>query len=131
MPEETEVSAGAQHPLRTILIVEDDTSIGTFLLEAIAEETPYHALLVASGPQALDALQLLTPHLLILDYHLPGIDGLQLYDLVHAMPALQQVPAILMSARLPQRELEKRRIVGMNKPFELDDFLQRLKKMLS
>jgi len=130
MPEETEEYAGEQHPLHTILIVEDDTSIGTFLLEAISEETPYHALLVASGSQALDALQMLTPHLLILDYHLPGIDGLQLYDLVHAMPGMRQIPAILMSARLPQRELQKRSIVGMHKPFELDDFLQHILDML-
>jgi CheY-like chemotaxis protein len=130
MPEEAEQCAGEQRPLHTILIVEDDTSIGTFLLEAIAGETPYHALLVASGPEALAALQLLTPHLLILDYHLPGIDGLRLYDLVHAMPGMRQIPAIMMSARLPQQELENRCIVGMNKPFELDDFLQRVKNIL-
>jgi DNA-binding response OmpR family regulator len=131
MPEETETMCEEGHaPLHTIMIVEDDMHIGTFLVEAITGETPYHAFLVANGSEALASLQTLKPHLLILDYHLPGIDGLELYDRVHAMPEMQQVPAIMMSARLPQRELEKRSIVGINKPFDLDDFLQQVKNLL-
>lgn len=131
MPEEIEaVSEERRVPLHTIMIVEDDTYIGTFLVEAITGETPYRAFLVANGSQALEALRSLKPNLLILDYHLPGIDGLELYDRVHAVPEMQQIPAIMMSARLPQRELERRSIVGMNKPFDLDDFLQQVKSLL-
>lgn len=130
MSETETLSEEGHNPLHTIMIVEDDAHIGAFLVEAIAGETPYHALLVASGPEALEALQHLKPNLLILDYHLPGIDGLELYDRVHSMPEMRSVPAIMMSARLPQRELEKRSIVGINKPFDLDDFLQRVKNLL-
>lgn len=115
---------------RTIMIVEDDVHIGAFLVEAITQETPYHALLLVSGNEALATLQNLKPSLLILDYQLPGINGLELYDQIHAMPDLQQVPAIMMSARLPRRELEQRTIVGLHKPFELDDFLQTVKGLL-
>ncbi len=131
MPEETEtLTEEGRASLHTIMIVEDDTHIGTFLVEAITGETPYHAFLVASGPEALEALQSLKPNLLILDYHLPGIDGLELYDRVHSVPEMREIPAIMMSARLPQRELEKRSIVGINKPFDLDDFLQQVKSLL-
>jgi DNA-binding response OmpR family regulator len=122
--------ANENDPLRTVMIVEDDVDIGAFLVEAIAQETPYHALLLANGNEALVKLQDLKPSLLILDYHLPGINGLELYDQIHAMPDLQQVPAIMMSARLPRRELEQRTIVGINKPFELDDLLQTVKNLL-
>lgn len=123
-------SANECDPLHTVMIVEDDVDIGTFLVEAIAQETPYHALLLANGNDALTKVQNLKPSLLILDYHLPGINGLELYDQIHAMPAFQQVPAIMMSARLPRRELEQRTIVGINKPFELDDFLQTVRDLL-
>jgi CheY-like chemotaxis protein len=116
--------------LHTVMIVEDDVHIGAFLLEAITEETPYHALLAANGAEALDTLQHLRPSLLILDYHLPGIDGLELYDRIHAMPEMEHVPAIMMSARLPHHELERRTIVGIHKPFDLDDFLQTIKNLL-
>lgn len=125
-----EAEAEEQDSLHTVMIVEDDIHIGAFLVEAITGETPYHALLVANGAEALETLKHLKPHLMILDYHLPGIDGLELYDRVHAMPEMQQIPAIMMSARLPQRELEQREIVGINKPFDLDDFLQQVKNLL-
>lgn len=131
MPKETETFVHERHgspPM--VMIVEDDVHIGAFLVEAITEETPYHALLVVNGTEALETLQHLKPNLLVLDYHLPGIDGLQLYDQVHVMPEMQKVPAIMMSARLPQRELEKRAIIGINKPFDLDDFLQQVKDLL-
>ncbi len=128
MSKETEIEE--RDSLHTVMIVEDDVHIGAFLVEAITGETPYHALLVANGIEALETVKHLKPSLMILDYHLPGIDGLELYDRVHAMPEMRQIPAIMMSARLPQRELEQREIVGINKPFDLDDFLQQIKNLL-
>lgn len=125
-----EIATTERDLLHTVMIVEDDVHIGAFLVEAITGETPYHALLVANGIEALETVKHLRPSLLILDYHLPGIDGIELYDRVHAMPEMQQIPAIMMSARLPQRELEQREIVGINKPFDLDDFLQQVKDLL-
>lgn len=131
MPKETEMfSSEGCASLHTVMIVEDDVHIGAFLVEAITEETPYHALLVGSGAEALETLKSLKPNLLILDYHLPGIDGLELYDKVHEMPEMQEIPAIMMSARLPQRELQRRSIIGINKPFDLDDFLQKVTELL-
>jgi len=128
----------AQEPLsqegtvlhRTVLVVEDDAHIGAFLIEAITQETPHHAILVPTGAEALQVVQQVKPELLILDFHLPGMNGLELYDHIHAIPGLQQVPAIMMSARLPRAELEKRAIIGINKPFELDDFLQTVHDLL-
>ncbi|HEY3992418.1 MAG TPA: response regulator [Ktedonobacteraceae bacterium] len=125
-----EIATTERDSLHTVMIVEDDVHIGAFLVEAITGETPYHALLVANGIEALETVKHLRPSLLILDYHLPGIDGIELYDRVHSMPEMQQIPAIMMSARLPQRELEQREIVGINKPFDLDDFLQQVKDLL-
>lgn len=131
MPKEVEKHFPDEHNhLQTVMIVEDDVHIGAFLVEAITQETPYRALLAINGSEALETLKNLKPSLLILDYHLPGINGLDLYDQIHAMPELDQIPAIMMSARLPRRELEQRTIMGINKPFELDDFLQAVKNLL-
>ena len=112
------------------MIIEDDAHIGAFLIEAITQETPYCAMLVGNGAEALKTIENLKPNLLILDYHLPGINGLELYDQIHIMPEMTQVPAIMMSASLPLRELEQRTIVGIRKPFELDDFLQTVTDLL-
>ncbi len=116
---------------KVILLVEDDRDIGEVLVEAITHESPYEALLATDGLDALRMVQGIKPDLFILDYHLPGMNGIELYDKLHAIETLTDVPALMMSARLPYQELEKRKIIGMNKPIDLDEFLQTLDQLLT
>ncbi len=115
----------------TILVIEDDDSIGAFLVEALAQETPYKALLVTDGFQALQIVDKVQPCLFITDYRLPLMNGLELYDLLKARQTLKDTPAILMSAQLPEQEVLKRNMVGLNKPFELDDLLNMVERLLA
>ena len=108
---------------RTLLVVEDDTGIGALLLEVISQETSFQALLVTDGFQALSVIKDIKPDLLILDYQLPLMNGIELYDRLHSLVGLENVPAIMMSAHLPKSEIEKRSIMGLNKPFEINDLL--------
>lgn len=125
-----QIPMGEHTRVKTILLVEDDANIGEVLVQAIAQETPYMAILVADGFEALSTVQGIKPNLFILDYQLPRMNGIELYDRLHAQEELAQIPAIMMSARLPQQELEKRHIIGMNKPIDLDDFLEAIDDLL-
>src|SRR5438067_12949478 len=116
--------------VKTVLVVEDDTGIGNFLVQAITQETSHHALLAADGFQALKAVASIKPSLFILDYQLPRMNGIELYDKLHTTKGLEEIPAIVISARLPKREIEKRKIMAMSKPLELDDFLNTIEKLL-
>ncbi|MFL5626644.1 MAG: response regulator [Ktedonobacteraceae bacterium] len=116
--------------VKTVLVVEDDTGIGNFLVQAILQETPYQAMLVADGFQALKAVANIKPSLFILDYQLPRMNGIELYDHLHAIKGLEHIPAMVISARLPRQEIEKRKIIAMSKPLELDDFLNTIEKLL-
>jgi DNA-binding response OmpR family regulator len=116
--------------VKTVLVVEDDTGIGNFLVQAILQETPYQAMLVADGFQALKAVTNIRPSLFILDYQLPRMNGIELYDQLHATRGLEHIPAMVISARLPRQEIEKRKIIAMSKPLELDDFLNTIEKLL-
>jgi DNA-binding response OmpR family regulator len=115
----------------TILVVEDDDSIGSVLVEALSMETSYDALLVCDGFQALNALRSLKPLLVITDYRLPHMDGLELYDRVHAMTETANVPTIIMSAYMPEDEVRKRHLCSLHKPFELDDLLNLIERLLN
>jgi CheY-like chemotaxis protein len=115
----------------TILVVEDDDSIGSVLVEALSTETSYDALLVCDGFQALNALRSLKPLLVITDYRLPHMDGLELYDRVHAMTETANVPTIIMSAYMPEAEVRKRHLCSLHKPFELDDLLNLIEQLLN
>jgi DNA-binding response OmpR family regulator len=117
--------------VKTVLVVEDDSGIGNFLVQAILQETPYQAMLVTDGFQALKTVASIKPSLFILDYQLPHMNGIELYDQLHVMKGLEDIPAVVISARLPRHEIEKRKIFAMSKPLELDDFLNTIEKLLS
>lgn len=117
---------------KTLLIVEDDKDIGDFLIRALTEETPYQTLRVTDGAQALEAVKTVKPSLFLLDYQLPGFNGLELYDRLHAIKELQSVPAILLSAAIPpEEEMRKRQITYVKKPFDLNDLLRVIQTALS
>ena len=131
MPQNVGQNPGKENStVKTVLVVEDDTGIGTFLIQAIQQETHYQAMLVTDGFQALKVVSNIKPELFILDYQLPRMNGIELYDRLHATPGMEKIPAIIVSARLPRNEIEKRKIIGISKPLELDDFLQIIEHLL-
>ncbi|GAC1349563.1 MAG: hypothetical protein NVS4B7_05980 [Ktedonobacteraceae bacterium] len=117
--------------VQTILVVEDDEGIGDFIVQAIIQETPYQALHVTSGKQALEKVKSLKPNLFLLDYMLPDMNGIELYDQLHALDRFEHVPALLWSARPPFKEARKRKLTCLSKPVELDELLQCIQELLA
>lgn len=119
--------------MKTILIVDDDGDMASVLAEAISLETPYRALIAASASQVSRLVQHVKPDLLILDYHLPGLNGIELYDWLHTDPLFENIPALLLTAskQMPHREITQRRIIGIGKPIELDEFLATVHQLLA
>jgi len=116
--------------VKTIIVAEDDEDIGSFLVQAISQETNYQAMLLTDGFQCLKAVTNIKPNLFILDYHLPSMNGIELYDQLHAKKELEHIPAIMISAQLPDKDIEKRDVLGMNKPLELDELLHTIEDMV-
>ena len=118
---------------KTILIVEDDAAIGMFLLEAISQETAYHRLLVPDAFEALKAMQRIKPNLILLDYYLPKMNGIEFYDQLQSSQERVNVPVILLTTNLDKRqeEIEQRNLLGLNKPVDLDDLLNTIEKALA
>lgn len=115
----------------TILIVEDDTDTGEFLRQVIDEETPYTTAVVSDGPRALEQAQQVRPCLLLLDYLLPGMSGLEVYDRLQDMEETRGVPAIMMSATLPTEELQRRGIYQLRKPMDIGNVIRMITHALA
>jgi CheY-like chemotaxis protein len=126
-----EESEQASRKTKLILLVEDDEAIGEVILQAIQLETPYYVKYVSNGAQALQFLQEITPHLLILDYFLPDMNGLQVYDHFQAGEEDKRIPTLFISANAPTGELRKRPVSYLKKPFELDELLQTVERLLA
>ena len=131
MSDVDEASGTSQPEIKTILVVEDDADVGEFFVLALKQETSYQSLLVPNGFEALKLVNTIKPDLFVLDYQLPSMNGLELYDHLHTIAGLEDVPALFMSANLPTGELKKRRVYYIKKPFELEELLQTIENLLA
>lgn len=117
-------------PIKLIVIVEDDHDIALTLVEMIEKMTPYKALVISDARQALHNLAGIRPDLLLVDYYLPEMNGIQFYDRLQEIPVTRQIPVLFMSANLPAPELAQRHLSGLYKPLDLDILLSTIELML-
>lgn len=116
--------------IKTILVVEDNTALGNLLREILQDETTCQIVLVSSAEEALKMLQMIKPELFVLDYCLPGMNGLELVKRVRTMEGYEQTPMLLMSAAFPQGNIASPYLKCLPKPFDLDRFLQLVEDLL-
>lgn len=119
-------------PEKTILIVDDDRTVGEMLKQAIAEHTTHRAMWIAEGDLVLETARRLHPSLILLDYIMPFMDGLQLYDHLQRIETMRNVPVILISGSptLPFEKLRERGIHILKKPFQLNDLLDMVAQLM-
>ena len=115
----------------SILIVEDDENVGEFLQQTIDEYTPYQTTVIHDGAGALERARQIQPCLLLLDYKLPGLNGLEIYDRLQSMEETRGVPTIMMSASLPDEELQRRGIYQLRKPMDIGNVIRMITHALA
>src|SRR5438876_6577977 len=117
--------------VKTVFIVEDDEAIGTLLVQVIEQETPYQVVLASDGFQALEMLRTVKPDVLILDYGLPDMNGLEFYDTIQAVKALKHLPVLIVSAQTAriQKEIKARQLSQLQKPFDLTNLLEAIEQL--
>src|SRR5882724_3239686 len=124
-------AAGRLRHSPTIMIVEDDSEIGKYLQLLIEDETPYRAVVVGDGYRALEQAPTVRPCLFLLDFRLPGINGIELYDRLQELEEVYEVPAIMMSATLPLNDIQRRGIYQLRKPMENDNVVRMITHALA
>jgi CheY-like chemotaxis protein len=106
-----------------ILIVDDGPEV-VVLLEELLQEEGYTTRSATDGPTALAALQAARPDLVLLDFHLPGMTGLQLLKAANAL-GLEMGPVVLITASSPP--MLPQRLTGIVecvfKPFDIEALL--------
>ena len=118
---------------RLVLIVEDDKATGDLLATAINGERGYRAVRVANADEALDAMGKIDPDLLVLDIHLPGMSGLELYDRIRSDARFRALPVVFETGagREHAEELRDRGVATyIKKPFDLDELVRFVKRLV-
>ncbi|MEA2662928.1 MAG: two-component system, OmpR family, phosphate regulon response regulator PhoB [Chloroflexota bacterium] len=118
---------------RLVLIVEDDKPTADVLASAINAERGYAAVQVGSADAALTAMAKISPDLLLLDIHLPGMSGLELYDQVKADERFRTLPVVFETGggREHVAELRERGIATyVRKPFDIEELVRFVKRLV-
>jgi two-component system response regulator MprA len=113
-----------------ILIVEDDHGIADTLRRGLIFEG-YRAAVAYNGQEALNAARDQMPDLVILDWMLPGMDGL---EVCKRLRAASEVPILMLTAKDSIAD----RVEGLDtgaddylvKPFAFDELLARVRALL-
>ncbi len=116
-----------------ILVVDDEPDISALLAYHLARES-YRVRTAATGHEALKAMEVDVPDLVLLDLMLPGLSGLEVLREIRQQKAWRNVPVILLTAK---RE-EVDRIEGfrqgaddyVSKPFSPQEIVLRVGAVL-
>jgi two-component system phosphate regulon response regulator PhoB len=116
-----------------ILIVEDEEAL-TMLLRYNFEAEGYEVDSVARGDEAETRLKEKTPDLIVLDWMLPGISGIELCRRLRARVETRALPIIMLTARGEESEKVRGLATGADdyivKPFFVPELLERVKAVL-
>lgn len=108
--------------LQRILAVEDEHDIARILDLSLRQIGKFDVQLHGDGQDAITHAGKFQPQLLLLDFMLPGMDGLTLMGELHAVTGLEEVPVIFLTAKSQPDEVKSYLAAGavavINKPFD-------------
>jgi DNA-binding response OmpR family regulator len=116
---------------KRLLIVDDNEIFGEALTEYL-RELGFHAHFAPDGMSALMIAERMSFHLVVSDIKMPGIDG---YTLCHELIRLYNIPTILMSGYIDEKDVERMAPSAFSailvKPFAPDELERRINAVLA
>jgi len=117
----------------TVLVVEDDNAIREMLTTYLTSKN-YDVIEAADGKQALEQLHKSTLDILLLDWMLPDIDGVDLIPQIREMSVHKELPILMLTARAEEADKITGLDVGaddyMTKPVSLKELDARIRALI-
>jgi DNA-binding response OmpR family regulator len=124
---------GTARRVKRVLVAEDEPDIADALGQALTERLGVEIDIVANGALVMDSVTARRPDLLILDVALPGLNGLDVFDLLRSDPRLFGLPVLFLTG-LPERAETATAAAGVHevlaKPFDIDDLTARARRLM-
>ncbi len=119
------------HP--KVMVVEDEEALSELLKYNLVAEG-YEVEIIDRGDDAVLRLRETVPDLLLLDWMLPGLSGIELCRRVRMRKETQALPIIMLTARSEESERIRGLSTGADdfvvKPFSVPELMARIKAML-
>ena len=121
-----------QTPAPVILVADDESHI-LHIVSLKLRNAGFEVLTAEDGEEALDIARRERPALLITDYQMPELTGLEVCQQLLEDEATAQIPAIMLTARgsgLTEEDLASTNIQGLiTKPFSPREILTRVQQL--
>jgi len=119
---------------KVILLVEDNHT-NARMAEAVLEDAGYQVLVAENAEEALSLAQTHRPGLVLMDIHLPGIDGLTGLQQLRSDPQTRAAKVIAVTAMAMKGDRERFLAAGfdgyVSKPFKREELLEAVKAVLT
>lgn len=119
--------------MKTILLADDETNLRT-LIHTTLDDPAYRILEVADGAAALALARQEPPDLLVTDWSMPGMTGIEVVRALRQDPATAHIPIIMLTAR--GQDIDKQQGVALGayaylvKPFSPLELLEKVQEVL-
>ncbi len=114
-----------------VLIVDDSKQGRLFLANIIRDNLPYEVILASEGNSVIKNIGKIKPDLILLDIMMPGINGLEVARKLKAIPQIQDIPIIFITAMESTEDKIKGFEAGgidyIIKPYNQREVLSRIK----
>jgi two-component system, OmpR family, phosphate regulon response regulator PhoB len=126
-----EVITGTSRPL--VLVVEDEAALATMLRYNL-EKQGFRVEEAADGHEALTRIAETKPDLVLLDWMLPALSGLEVCRQIRRRPATRDLPVIMVTARTEDQDAVRGLNTGaddyITKPFSTEALVARMRALL-
>ena len=120
--------------MKRVLVAEDDPDTATAIKATLEEHLPVTVDHVTNGALVLDQISATNPDLVVLDVSMPGLNGIDVFDLLRGSASFVDVPVLFLTA-VPDRAEQAFARFGisdvMAKPFDCDALVRRVDDLLS
>jgi two-component system phosphate regulon response regulator PhoB len=118
--------------MKKILIIEDDVAFASALAKVLSSHyEPIHA---ASGMEGIKIAINDRPDLILVDIHMPEMNGFSVCEALRAKPATRDIPIIILTGEAEPQSRVKGLDAGaddyISKPFHPAEFLSRIRARL-
>jgi len=117
----------------TVLVVEDEPALATMLRYNL-EKQGFKVDEAADGQEALTRIAEAQPDLVLLDWMLPTLSGIEVCRQIRRKPATRDLPVIMLTARAEDQDAVRGLNTGVDdyvtKPFNMDMLLARMRALL-
>ncbi len=117
----------------TVMVVEDEEAIA-LMLKYNLEKEDYEVVVESRGTKVLAMVEKHQPSVILLDWMLPEMSGVEICKLIRSKPDIKNIPIIMLTAKGEEEDKIKGLSAGaddyVTKPFSIPELMARVKTQL-